>query len=119
MYIHFYDPSFAESNREIQPLLNLYEKYKDYIQFVTIVVQSDGTKISNINFPWLVVELSEKDEFIQKCKINSFSSYILIDAAGYIVANPALKPTPNSDYDTIEPYFFQIKKIISGERRRK
>lgn len=119
VYFHFYDPSFAESSREIQPLLNLYEKYKDYIQFVTIVVQSDGTKISNINFPWSLVELSEKDEFIQKCKINSFSSYILIDAAGYIVANPALKPIPNSDYDTIEPYFFQIKKIISGERRRK
>ena len=119
IYIHFYDPSFAESNREIQPLLNLYEKYKDYIQFVTIVVQTEGVKTAAINFPWSVVELSEKDEFIQKCKINTFSSYILIDAAGYIVVNPALKPIPNSDYDTIEPYFFQIKKIISGERRRK
>jgi len=119
VYIHFYDPTIAESKREIEPMLNLYEKYKDYIQFVTIVVETNGTKISNVNFPWSVVRISEKDEFIQKCKINSFSSYILIDAAGYIVVYPALKPIPNSDYDTIEPYFFQIKKIITGERRRK
>jgi hypothetical protein len=119
IYIHFFDPSIPESNKEIQPLMNLYETYKEYIQFVTVVVQTKDKKTTHPKLPWSVVELTEKDEFIKQCKINSFPCYILIDAAGYIVANPALKPTPNSDYDTIEPYFFQIKRIISGERRRK
>ena len=98
--------------------MNLYEKYKEYIHFVTVVVASDSKK-TELNLPWHVVELTQNDEFIKRCKFNSSSSYILLDAAGYIVSNPALKPVPNSDYDTIESYFFQIKKLISGERRRR
>ena len=118
IYFHFYDPSSTESQKEIKPLMNLYEKYKEYIHFVTVVVASDSKK-TELNLPWHVVELTQNDEFIKRCKFNSSSSYILLDAAGYIVSNPALKPVPNSDYDTIESYFFQIKKLISGERRRR
>ena len=78
-----------------------------------------GSIERNLKLPWPTISLSEQDNFIKTSKIKVFPTYILLDATGNIVVNPALKPVPNSEYQTIEPLFFQIKRAITGERRRK
>ena len=35
----------------------------------------------------------------------------LLDAAGYVVMSPALAPTPNGQYQTIDETLFNIQKI--------
>ena len=43
-------------------------------------------------------------------KIESYPQYTLIDPTSHIVASPALKPTPNGQYETIDLTFFHLKK---------
>jgi hypothetical protein len=119
VYLHFFDPSDEVCLKELQPLAKLHTTYGEYIHFISIQVSKSGSVASNLKLPWPTVALTEEDNFIKNSKTQIFPSYILLDATGNIVVNPALKPVPNSEYQTIEPLFFQIKRAISGERRRK
>jgi hypothetical protein len=105
--------------KELQPLVKLHNTYGDYIQFISIQVKKTNSTDRNLKLPWPTISISEEDNFIKSSKIKIYPTYILLDATGNIVAIPALKPVPNSEYQTIEPLFFQIKRAITGERRRK
>ncbi|MEY4572738.1 MAG: hypothetical protein RLZ10_1986 [Bacteroidota bacterium] len=117
LYFHFYDPNDEKSQIDLPPLMKLHQLYGEYVQFVSIIIANDNA--SNITkFPWHQVVLNEENDFIKSLKIIHYPRYMLLDATGNIVANPAMGPTPGNDYETIEPIFFQIKRIITGERRR-
>ncbi|MFM7683250.1 MAG: TlpA family protein disulfide reductase, partial [Bacteroidota bacterium] len=118
VYIHFFDPNDENCLKELQSLVKLYDAYSEYIHFISIQVLRTGSNERNLKLPWATISLSEQDNFIKTAKIKVFPTYILLDATGNIVVNPALKPVPNSEYQTIEPLFFQIKRTITGERRR-
>jgi len=119
VYLHFFDPTDDNCMKELQPLVKLHNTYGDYIQFISIQVKKTNSTDRNLKLPWPTISISEEDNFIKSSKIKIFPTYILLDATGNIVAIPALKPVPNSEYQTIEPLFFQIKRAITGERRRK
>jgi hypothetical protein len=99
--------------------MKLHNSYSEFVHFISIQVSSEKSSQNKINLPWPIIQLTEDDSFIKASKIKIFPTYILLDATGNIVVNPALKPVPNSEYQTIEPLFFQIKRAITGERRRK
>ena len=119
VYLHFFDPTDDNCMKELQPLVKLHNTYGDYIQFISIQVKKTNSTDRNLKLPWPTISISEEDNFIKSSKIKIYPTYILLDATGNIVAIPALKPVPNSEYQTIEPLFFQIKRAITGERRRK
>lgn len=119
VYLHFFDPTDDNCMKELQPLVKLHNTYGDYIQFISIQVKKTNSTDRNLKLPWPTISISEEDNFIKSSKIKIFPTYILLDATANIVAIPALKPVPNSEYQTIEPLFFQIKRAITGERRRK
>jgi len=118
VYLHFFDPNDENCLKELQPLVKLYDTYSEYIHFISIQVLRTGSNERNLKLPWATITLTEQDNFIKTAKIKVYPTYILLDATGNIVVNPALKPVPNSEYQTIEPLFFQIKRTITGERRR-
>lgn len=118
VYLHFFDPNDENCLKELQPLVKLHNTYKEYIHFVSIQVMKTGSEEQKLKLPWSTISISEQDNFIKSSKIKVLPTYILLDASGNIVANPALKPVPNSEYQTIEPLFFQIKRTLTGERRR-
>ena len=119
VYLHFFDPNDVNCLKELQPLVKLHDTYSEFIHFISIQVLKTGLIERNLKLPWPTISLSEQDNFIKTSKIKVFPTYILLDATGNIIVNPALKPVPNSEYQTIEPLFFQIKRAITGERRRK
>ena len=59
---------------------------------------------------WDKYSLSNSNSIWNNYQIESFPHYTLIDATGYIVSNPALGPTPNGQYETIDKTFFHIQK---------
>ena len=119
VYLHFFNANDENCLKELQPLEKLYNTYGEFVHFISIQVSSEKAVQTKLNLPWPVIQLSEDDSFIKIAKIKIFPMYILLDATGNIVVNPALKPVPNSDYQTIEPLFFQIKRTITGERRKR
>ncbi len=115
VYIHFYDPKSPNNQKELILLKEMHKKYINDVQFLTIAIDdSNLTKAETLDvqsIPWNTYVLPSTDEFLKKFQINNFPSYVLIDAQGYIVGAPALGPTPNAQYETIDKTFYYIQKV--------
>jgi hypothetical protein len=123
VYFHFIDPKSMKSTNEIGPLVQIYDRYKDDIQFLTVYPSgeyNDKLLESTINtIPWTKIAVDESNVFWKKYKIETFPQYILIDGYGYVVAAPALGPLPNGQYETIDRIFFSIRKAKKMEDERR
>lgn len=116
VYLHFIDPNRKENIKELDLLKSVHSDYKDYVQFVTLYRQADSLDTNNLNLikelDWDVYELTRGNSIWKNYRIESYPNYILIDATGNIVASPALGPTPDGQYQTIDKTFFYIKKRV-------
>jgi hypothetical protein len=120
VYIHFFDPNNQKCLSEISALKKLNEKYGKYISFLTIY-QSKTTGFSAIEqrnldaIIWDKFALDPAHEIWTDLKINSFPYYLLLDKNLVLLASPALAPSPNGKYETIEKTMYDIKR--SAENR--
>jgi hypothetical protein len=119
VYLHFFDPSNQKCLSEIAALKKLNEKYGRYIQFVTIY-QNKGNAFSTIEqrnldaIIWDKFALDASHEIWSDLKVNMFPSYILLDSNLIILNSPALGPSPNGKYETIEKTMYDIKRAIDN-----
>lgn len=124
LYFHFYDPSSVKSTIELEPLLKLYDTYKEEVTFITIypakMYKEDDVKEYINTIPWMKFAIDETNPIWKNYKIDTYPSYVLIDGYGYVVGAPALGPMPDGQYQTIDKTFFYIRKInkeMRGEER--
>lgn len=118
LYIHFYDPGSINNQKEIPLLLELYEKYNDFVQFITVYRNSDTVPSEISQLPWDTFNTKQSEDILENYNIQSFPYYTFIDQHGYIIASPSLTPTPNGQYDTIDRVFFELKKEILRRQQR-
>ncbi len=118
VYLHFLDPNSNESMRELQLLKDIHGRYSEYVSFVSIYKPiEDTTGISkNLNevsdLPWDTYAIPTGNSIWKKYRVSAYPHYVLIDATGHIVSSPALGPSPNGQYETIDKTFFYLKKEI-------
>lgn len=121
LYIHFIDPNNAQSIKELELLESMHKSYSDYVQFVTIYRTNDGIQADPLkrvtDLPWDVYGIAPGNSLWKNYQIVAFPHFVLIDATGNIIACPALAPTPNGQYETIDKTFFAIKKLVDYENR--
>ena len=116
LYIHFFDPESQRSEQEIPVLIDVFSRYSDVIQFVSVykktnpLSESANELIQSV--PWDVYGMSELSSLWKNYRIEAYPQYTLIDAAGYCVASPALGPNPNGQYETIDKTFFYLKRAL-------
>ena len=115
LYIHLFDPNNPNSLSEISALKRLQQKYNNEIEFVTIYLnQSTLTNdFSNRvleNITWNVFALDYGHSLWKALNIGSFPYYILVNPNQKIIRLPALGPSPNGSYETIEKTFYDIQK---------
>lgn len=115
LYIHFFDPENPSSLSETSALRRLFEKYNSHVEFVSIylnqgILLSDfaGRVINGVK--WNVFALDYGHPIWKSLNIGSFPYYILVKNDLKIVGLPALGPTPNGVYETIEKTFHDIQK---------
>lgn len=115
LYIHFFDPSSKTSQKELLLLIDLYKKYASSVEFLSLYklgTEGDAEyKALREKMTWKVIGVAADNPIWKKYKVESFPSYTLLDAAGYVVMSPALAPTPNGQYQTIDETLFNIQKI--------
>lgn len=115
LYLFFIDPNNIENQKELKVLTGIYERYKDNVNFLMLVKQSAIEndlvlqKLQN-DFPWKIVAVPDENSIFSKYQVLRFPYYVLLDGFGYVVGAPALGPTPNGSYDTIDKIFFLIQK---------
>lgn len=120
LYIQFMDPRSESNMRELEIMKEMHERYKDYVQFLTIYpkyeVSPEENKETLRNLPWDSFEVESDHSIIERYRVVNYAHFVLIDAAGYIVASPAPTPTPDGEYDTIDRTFYYLKQQIDQER---
>ena len=119
VYIHFFDPNNQKCLSELAALKKLNEKYGKYIQFITIYQKKDvdfsSLEQRNIDaIIWDKFSFEPTHEIWSELKVNSFPYYLLVDKNLILVAAPALAPSPNGEYQTIEKTMYEIKRTIEN-----
>lgn len=114
IYLHFFDPKNQKSIAEIIALKNLNEKYAKYIKIISIYSKASipfkSSELQNINLiTWEKYELDPNGNAWKFLNISTFPYYILLDKDLILLASPALSPSPNATYKTIEKTFFDFK----------
>lgn len=119
IYIHCFDPSNQKCIAEIPALIKLHEKYGEYVTLVSLFVKKDRpfstSEERSINsIKWDKFELDPNNKTWKTLNLISLPYYFLLDENLILLSAPALKPSPNSYYQTIEKIFFDFKK--KGEK---
>ena len=115
IYIHCFDPKNQKCIAEISALKKLNEKYGKYIKIISIYSKPSkpfsSSEDLNINLiSWEKYELDPNENAWKTLNIPSFPYYLFLDKDLVLLASPALSPSPNGSYQTIEKTFFDIKR---------
>lgn len=111
VYLHFFDPTSTTCQKELPLLDSLHAKYGESTQFITVYLSNEANKNGPTQWNWPVYTTDKNPELLKLFKVRNFPEYFLIDAQGYVVAAPALGPTPNRQYETIEKTLYYIRRV--------
>ncbi len=82
---------------EMELMQNLYEKYKDRIDFVTVSLDQDTVVINKFvnekKYPWTFLYNGDDYQLLYDYGVKTFPVFVLIDSNGKIVQYPAYKPS--------------------------
>ncbi|MBM3165237.1 MAG: hypothetical protein FJZ80_07240 [Bacteroidetes bacterium] len=114
VYIHAYNPSNTFCIQEIRALRKLLGTYGSNIEFLTLYIEkpltNEAEKKAMDQITWKKIGLPQNDAFWATIGANTFPYYILVDKEANLLHAPALTPTPNGQYESIEKIFFTLIK---------
>jgi hypothetical protein len=114
IYLHVFDPSNERCITEISALKKLHLKYGNTFQFITIYRSKElYTKSEQRNLDaltWDKFSLDQNHEIWKSLQLTSYPMYILFDSNLVLHSSPALSPTPNGRYETIEKVFRTVER---------
>jgi hypothetical protein len=113
-YIQFVQAGSTVAKNEMDLMVPLYSKYAKNVEFITVLFGLDASiSAHKTKYNWVFSTPKNEDELKALFHIRTFPEYVLIDPDGFIVASPALRPSPDGKYETIDRTFFEIHKAMS------
>jgi cytochrome oxidase Cu insertion factor (SCO1/SenC/PrrC family) len=107
IYLNFCSCFSYTCLNEFTYLKTLYDKYKDRLQVVTILVDNDENVIKSFlarsNYQWIFLHYGNQSTIIKDYDIRAFPTYYLIDPDGNLILSPS--PSPTEDF---EAHFFKV-----------
>jgi len=107
VYLNFCSCFSYTCLNEFKFLSTLYEKHKDRLEIVTILVDNDEDVINSFlersNYKWMFLHYGHQSSIIRDYDIRAFPIYYLIDPEGKLALSPA--PSPAEDF---EARFFSL-----------
>ena len=116
-YVQFTTAESVIGKNEMELMKPLYQKYNQYVEFITVFMgDKDEDKIPNLqnwnDVNWTLSTPKNEQDLKQQFNLRTYPHYVLIDPDGFIVESPALRPSPDGKYETIDKTFFEIKKVM-------
>jgi peroxiredoxin len=103
LYLSFIDLSSPSSLSEMNLLADIYEKYKDRVNFVSIIAQglSVGWKqvVKDYRMNWVLLKAGDDPGLMEQYGATALPVFILIDPQGKIYKYPA--PSPSEDLNLL------------------
>jgi hypothetical protein len=107
VYLNFCSCFSYTCMNEFLMLNNLYDKHKEILEIVTVLIDNDKDVINSYlarsNYPWLFLHYGNQSTIIKDYDIRAFPTYYLIDRSGKLAISPA--PSPGDDF---EARFFNL-----------
>ncbi|MFP5471438.1 MAG: TlpA family protein disulfide reductase, partial [Bacteroidia bacterium] len=120
IYLSFMSAQSNTCVAEMNALKVLYEKYGNVVEFVTIFIDKDQSRLNHFikdkNYKWHIAHFNNSQELLNSYKIKTVPTYYLINENGKLVQLPALKPVPEGSTPSIDETFYKIKKGKAGEK---
>ncbi|NOQ71965.1 MAG: redoxin domain-containing protein [Crocinitomix sp.] len=122
VYFNFFATWNEESMNDMEIISRLVPKYDEDIAFVSVCADKDSSTFAAFQkkFPeydWDIFYVGEDETLMRSFKITSIPNYYLIDQDGFIFSAPALAPSPNGEYKSVEETLFKIKKALHPAER--
>lgn len=117
LYMFFVSPTNVECQKQMELLVPIYQRYQKEVQFLMVIKEDGKTDPQTMDafrqgLPWESVVVEPGNAIFKTYQVINIPYYVVIDPIGYVVAAPAMGPTPNGQYETIDKLFFYIKKAI-------
>lgn len=114
IYIHAFNPANTLAIGELPALKKLKNAYGSKVEFVTLYVDGITDNASETRameqITWKKIGLPLDSHVWNNLGILTFPYYILLDRDSNVMATPALGPSPNGKYETIEKTFYDLSK---------
>ncbi|MFI5203809.1 MAG: TlpA family protein disulfide reductase [Flavobacteriales bacterium] len=122
VYIGFWSVENTHSVNELQLLTKIYKKYKDDIAFMMINTDKNikGWKDflkKNPEYRWINLHTDGSGRVIRDYKVTSLPLYYLVGPDGKLLQSPALSPTPNGTFKSIDQVFHKISIGLHPRKR--
>lgn len=118
VYIQFWASWNKQSLQEMLIMKQLQEKYGKYVTFVSISLDSnpkayiDFVRMNTKGMNWHFGHYKGDSKLLDDYNLRNVPIYFYLDDKGRIVQAPALSPTPNGTYKSIDETFFYLKKKL-------
>ena len=114
IYIHAFNPSNTKAISELSILKKLHATYGSTVEIITLYVDKENLNETEQRalkqVTWKKIGLKRENPIWNNLGILTFPYYILLDGDLNVIASPALTPSPNGKYETIEKTFFDLSK---------
>jgi peroxiredoxin len=101
VYLNFCSCFSYACLNEFAMLNTLYEKHKDLLEIVTILVDNDYDVINSFlersNYPWIFLHYGNQASVIKQYDVRAFPTYYLIGPEGKLEFSPA--PSPGEEFE--------------------
>jgi len=97
VYINFITKYSNYCKIDMNLISELYEKYNDKIEFISISNDRNPQKF-NSNYKWTLLYSFHNNELIKNYSVKSYPLYVFIDDKGNIIQYPAKAPDENIEY---------------------
>ena len=114
VYLSFFATWSSDAVKDLKLMEELHAKYNEHVTFISFCIDEDKTtfdvfKKENPTMQWPIIYIGDNHELAKKYVVSSVPYYVLIDQEGLISRSPALSPSPDGLYKTIENTFKYIK----------
>lgn len=117
VYLNFFATWNDRSVQDMEIINKLIAKYDEDIAFVSICADEDSATFKSFmaahpQYTWDVFYVGKDNAFTRSYNVVNYPAYFLLDQDGFIFSAPALAPSPNGEYESIEKTLFAIKKAL-------
>ncbi|MDA7803658.1 TlpA family protein disulfide reductase [Crocinitomix sp.] len=122
VYFNFFATWSDKAVNDMEIMTKLVAKYNEDIDFVTVCTDKDiltykAFMKQHPEYNWDIFYIGENSALMNDFKVATVPSYYLIDQDGFIFSAPALAPSPNGKYQSIEITFREIQRALHPEER--
>jgi peroxiredoxin len=121
VYLMFWSTDNVTSLNEMKLMEKMYEKYNWDVEFISINVDENPKAMRDFlhknAYKWVFLYGGKDNSIRDVYNVSSLPQFYLVDPDGVLIQAPALRPSPNGTFKSIDETFFYIQKKLHPQKK--